>query len=69
MDLDDILTALKAKAYETSVPALAKDAGISDDTMRRILSDNPPGWLKTYRRLEEMARAPTAAGAAPPGGE
>lgn len=69
MSLDETLTALKAQAYERGVAAVAKEAEMSDDTLRSILSDNPPGWLRKYRRLEEIARAasPSTQGEAPSG--
>lgn len=54
MYIDDLLTTLRAAAFTKGVPAMAKEASVSDDTLRRILSDNPPGWLKTLRRLEEI---------------
>lgn len=69
MSLDDTLTTLRAKAFgRGNLARMAKEANISDDTLRRILGDSPPDWVKTYRRLEALASAP-AAGAVETGGE
>lgn len=56
MSIEQTLTALKARAFTKGVLAVSKEVGVSDDTMRRILSDKkPPGWLKTALRMEKVA--------------
>lgn len=55
MSIDQIITALKVRAFDRGVPTVAAEVGISDDSLRRILSDDPPAWLSTMRKLEEVA--------------
>jgi len=55
MHIDELLKTLKAGAYEKGVPAMAEAAGMSDDTLRRILSDDPPKFIRNLRKLEELA--------------
>jgi len=55
MSLDETLIAIKARVHDTSAEAVAKEVDIHVDTLRSILSSNPPRWLKTYRRLEAIA--------------
>ena len=56
MQIDELLKTLRAAAFTKGVPAMAKEAGISDDTLRRILSEEePPKFVKNLRRLEEIA--------------
>lgn len=68
MSLGDTLTAIKARVHDRGSDVVAKEVGVHVDTLRSILSADPPKWLKTYRRLEELASTP-ATGAAETGGE
>lgn len=70
MSVDDTIKALKLRAFDDKgVTKIASEAGVHPDTIRSVLSDRPPGWLMTYRKLEAMAQAATATGAVETGGE
>lgn len=67
MSLDEILMRLKAKTYgKGAMTALAGRIKVSDDTMRRILGADPPGWLETMRRMEAVASEETPGPAVAP---
>lgn len=55
MSIDDTITALKARAYDVGRSKLAEEIGVSDDTLRRIFSTTPPGWVEVVRKMQEAA--------------
>lgn len=54
---EEMMKTIKAAAYSKGVPKMAKEAQVSDDTLRRILSDEPPESVARLKRLEEIATA------------
>lgn len=67
---DELIKTIRAGAFTHGVPGLAKMANISDDTLRRILGEDPPESVARLRRLEELSLQPkSAAGASETGKE
>jgi DNA-binding phage protein len=56
MPIDDTLLRLKAKTYgKGNLMKVAQEIGVSDDTLRRILSSDPPTWVSVVRKMQEIA--------------
>lgn len=55
---DELMKSLKAAAFDLGIPELSRRSKISDDTIRRMLSDDPPKSIKNLQRLEEVAAEP-----------
>lgn len=71
MQIDEVITTLRAAAFTEKFSELAAEAGMSDDQLRRVLSEVPPGWVEKVRCLQLAAvkrSKPTAPGAAETGG-
>jgi acetolactate synthase small subunit len=52
---DDLIKALRAAAYEHGEAALAREIDVSDDTVRRMLSGDPPKVMQNLQALEAAA--------------
>lgn len=60
--VDQIIEEVKAAAFDLGIPALAVEAGIHEDTLRRLLKD-PPKPIDNLRKLDEVLAKRRAAAA------